>query len=114
MIPALLISAATVGILGIVYFFTNLKRSKVDCSFCSISGSYIGVHSLVKVSDARLNELLKCDKKIESRIMNQNDRILRDIFNLDGGSNAKFNYLAKQKLAKIENKGDSDNSGLSK
>ena len=114
MIPGLLVAAATAGILGIVYLLKQLKETKANCTFCSFLGSYIGVHGLQKVSDVGLHELLKFDKKVGPRVMTQNDRILRDMFNLDGGSNAGFNYLAKQKLHTIRNKGDSDTTGLSK
>lgn len=112
-----LVVAITTGLLGgIMYFFKKKKRLKRHCSFCSVNGSYIGIHNLEKVSDSQLEELLKLDKKIGVRVMSQNDKILQDIFKLGDGSKKKnFNYLAKQKLALERNKRRDENSkGLSK
>ena len=114
MIPKVIVATATVGIFSIVYFISKFRRSKKECSFCSIDGSHIGKHGLIKVSDTKLRELLNSDKKVAARIKSQNDRLLREHFNLGDGSNGKnFNYLAIQKLASDRNRGGPDITGLS-
>ena len=90
----------------------------MTCSFCSVNGSFLGVHDFLKNRDSdtkQLKDILEnVDKKTGLRVMSQNDQILQDMFNLgDGSSKQSFNYLVKQKLARARYSNE-DCSDLSK